>query len=426
MDRRCLIVTYYFPPTGGGGVQRITKLIKYARQADWRITVITAEETDSALPYDESLSREVDAGVEVLRLPANVAAAKSYFLRRLGGRFLSNYAKRWISALLYIPDVRKTWIPRAEKAIKQKLSEQKYDCILISSPPYSLAMLAGSLQKELNIPVILDMRDPWTTNPYKIFPTPYHLMRERQLEKKAIEALLFGVSAYRTLINHFQKTIGNFSAQDWRVIPNGYDEDDFEDIAIGSKNDKQFSIAFSGTFYSHFNNPKFLFAAISGLKKDGRDRERPVHFYHIGHSALDLKKLAGRYGITDRVHRAGYLKHKECLKRLSEMDALCFILDNRHRNSGYTIGGKVYEYLRLKKPVLAMVPAEGEAAELIRETDAGTVVPSGDIKQISRMLQEWSLRDPQYSFRGIGNFDRAIQAKQFLEFINEAINKKKS
>lgn len=426
MDRRCLIVTYYFPPTGGGGVQRITKLIKYARQAGWRITVITAEEADSALPSDESLSREVDAHVEVLRLPAPIAAATNSLLRRLSERVLSGYGKRWISALLYIPDVRKTWIPRAEKAVKQKLSERKYDCILISSPPYSLAMLAGRLQKQLNIPVILDMRDPWTTNPYKIYPTPYHLHRERQLEKNTIKAIQFGVSAYRTLVNHYQKNVDNFSSQFWRIIPNGYDEDDFKDISLGTKDDKQFSIAFSGTFYSHINNPKFLFAAISQLKKDDSDRKRPVHFYHIGHSALNLEKLAARYGISDRVHRTGYLKHRECLKQLSDMDALCFILDDRHRYSGHTIGGKVYEYLRLKKPVLALVPANGEAAELIRKTDAGAVLPTHDVKQIAETLQRWTRRKPAYRFKNIDIFDRAVQAGQFLEFMNEAINKKKS
>ncbi|MEJ2052348.1 MAG: glycosyltransferase [Calditrichaceae bacterium] len=419
MARRCLIISYYFPPVGGGGVQRMVKLIKFLSRKNWQFTVLTADNDIVSLPEDPTILDDIDNPVKIIKVPLTSNNNRIYSIIRSALPSKSGFIQRWLSAFLYIPDIRISWIKPLNRSVTDELKHQKYDCILITSPPYSLAVYAAQISQRTSIPVILDMRDPWTINPYKIHPTPYHYYKDRHLELESISHIEFGISAYQTLIDFYRKNISNFREDQWQVIPNGYDEEDFQDLNTDRLDNKCFNIAFSGTFYSHINNPRPLFKAISQLSPE---MQHKLKFHHLGESQIDLPYLITKFKLQNRIKLWGYLPHKECIQLLNRMDAFCFILDDNNKNSSYTIGGKVYEYLRLKKPILAMVPVKGEAADLINATKSGKVISPHDTQGITAVLNNWINGDMKFDFEGIEIYEREKQARQFLNVINRACN----
>ena len=149
MDKRCLIISYYFPPVGGGGVQRIVKLIKFLSNNNWQFTVLTAQDDIVTLPQDKTVLKEVEHLVSIKKVPIN--RQRSLFSSLLNS-FIpqkSRFIHRWLSAFLYIPDIRINWLVPLRKALMVELEESKYNCIFVTSPPYSLALFASQLTRSL-------------------------------------------------------------------------------------------------------------------------------------------------------------------------------------------------------------------------------------------------------------------------------------
>jgi len=399
----------------------MAKLVKYGSRLGWNFTVVTARDFSASTITDRSLLTEVPENVKIIHVD-NPLLKNGFFSNYLSGLISgSSYWKRWLSAFRYIPDIRRSWLGPVRSVILDELHRTSYDCILVSSPPYSLTMLAVRLQEESGLPVITDFRDPWTSNPYKLHPTPYHFIKDRQMEFSAVRKIKHGISAYGSLLDYYQMQIPDFDAGKWHVIPNGFDEADFINLRAEAQDERFFNLAFSGTFYSHINNPEPLFKAIAILKTR-QGLKRKIRFHHIGQAFIDVTRLAASYGIESDVILHGYLDHKTCLSRLAGMDGVFFILDNRHRHGDKTIGGKVYEYLRFKKPILALIPEHGEAAGLIRETDSGEVIAPDQSDRIADTLQHWIQESPSYTFRHLENYSRQYQAGLFIQVMNRSIS----
>ncbi len=420
MDKRCLLITYYFPPLGGGGVQRLAKLVKFASPLGWQFTVLTAEEPTAIVVKDSSLLKDIPPQTRVVRVPAALTTAKA-------AGATSTYLKRWLSAFLFVPDSRKAWLRRVRPVLKKLLQNESFDLILISLPPYSLSFLVRDIQNMTSTPVLLDLRDPWTLNPYKIYPTPFHRLLDWQLEQKALRSVPAGISAYQRVVGFWAKKVKQFDPRNWRVIPNGYDEDDFAGLSGATPpTDGLFKIGFSGTIYSHLNHPTPLFKALAQVKQKWPELGAKLRFVHLGKSHIDLSRIAARFNVQNQVESLGYLPHRQALQTLNTMNALCFVLDDREARSKFTIGGKVYEYLRLKKPILALVPEEGEAADLICETKAGVAISPRKTTQIADVLRHWVKGHPNdFAFRHIERFRRDVQAKAFVAFFEEILQKRK-
>jgi len=413
--KRGLLVSYYFPPVGGGGVQRWLKLLKYISGFGWEFTVITNNQTHSS-PEDKTLLQEIPQNVKIIRTQSSGTVetfkSKTPFLKNSG------YWQRWASAFFHITDSRSYWNDTSRTFLKEEIANSKYDVIIFTLPPYSLAILASELVKEVKCPVILDMRDPWTINPYKIYPTPLHRFLDERREVKSISKLSFLISAYESTFHNYRKRIPNFDSKKILVLPNGYDESDFKEIkSAESFHGSTYNLGFLGSVYSHLNTPHAIFEAIEKLKQEKID----VHFHHIGTSVYDLLKLAKKYGIEESIHTWGYTDHKRSLQILQNMDAVCLILDDRWPRSEYTIGGKFYEYLRLKKPIFALVPEEGEAARIIKNTNSGIVLSARDNDQIVLKLRSLLLEKQQFSWEGIEAYSRERQASVLNEFLNQII-----
>ena len=415
MAKRCLIVSYYFPPAGGAGVQRWVKFIKYLSQWNWQFTVITSE-IEKSFPVDTSLLQELPQTFKLIRTvnPKSTNPLVNFFF----SYFNKGYPQRWLSAFYYITDSRKSWNDLARKAVNKALNENTYDVIIFTIPPYLLAELAANFTTTQDIPVLLDMRDHWTTNPLKIHPTAIHKYIDKKHEKKALSHIKYIITVCHSILEH----ISEESTADTLVITNGYDEEDFTNLkTLDLKEKGDFNLGFSGTIYSHLNSPKTLFSAIKSLKDDGLE----IHFHHVGESAYNIKNLARKYGLQNQYHAWGYQEHKTCLQILQAMDANCQILDERVVYADKTVGSKLYEYLRLRKPILAMVPANGEVARIIKETHSGVVCSSYNIDEICVALKEIVKYPNQYTFKDIEQYNRQRQSLKLKSFLEEKVIKVK-
>jgi len=411
LAKRGLVVSYYFPPTGGGGVQRWLKYIKYLARWGWEFTVIT-NEPESNGPRDDSLLIDIPANTHIIRTDHDDSSAvlpsKLSFLRKSG------YWQRWLSAFFHITDRRHSWNRKARVYIKSEMEKRKYDALILTAPPYSLAILAAELCGEIKIPLFLDLRDPWSLNPYKIYPTPLHRYVDKIREEKTIARLKFIISAYQSTLNDYKRRISGFADGHSLFLPNGFDEEDFHNLEMLDVPQKgKFNLGFSGSIYSHLNTPEPIFAAMQVLKKKNTD----IHFHHIGTSVYNISQWADIYGISDRVHPWGYKDHRESLGILQGMDALCIILDDRWNNAGNTVGGKLYEYLRLRKPILAIIPENGEAANVIRKTNSGLIVSSKSMEQIVKALEQLIAKNRTFSWMGVEEYSREIQARTLKDFL---------
>ena len=421
MAKRCLISAYYFPPTGGAGVQRIVKLIKYLSRKDWRFTVLTADENSRFQPRDPSLLKELPDTIKIIRLPAQLPGGKSG-LFNLPFFKEASYGKRWLGAWFSLPDMRKNWIAPAEAAILEELKQKRYDCVLVSAPPYSLALLAAQLQPKVLCPLILDLRDPWSTHPYKIHPTRWHKQKNKKMEFAVMRSIRFGISAYSKLLDLYEKEISGFQRENWAFIPNGYDEEDFGPFRPPELEEKVFHIGYSGTIHSAINNPAPLFKIMAAIKRQNPIGSKKIVFHHVGKSLINLHKIAEKYKVQEQLQLWGYRPHREALRILRAMDAFLLLHSDRFADSQYIVAGKVYEYLRMQKPILALVPEEGEAAELIRETDSGCVISPTNSEKIAATLKSWATDIPPFRFKDINRFSREFQAEQFLAVFERAIS----
>lgn len=404
MVRHGLIVTYFFPPGGGGGVQRWTKFIKYLSRQDWQFTVITNKQSITE-NSDSTLLKDIPNTTRVIQVSDKFSKHHN--------KFKSNYFRRWLVSFFFVMDSRKYWVKKAWNKIVDELSQTKYDFVICSIPPYSVSELAIRAKENFkNLPVILDMRDPWSINPYKIYPTPIHKYLDRQKELSTIKKLDYLISAYKSTVNFYAEKITNFDVKQSIVISNGFDEEDFNNLkSIKLPNPDYLNLAFSGTFYSHLNNPQMLFKSLSILKEEGFQ----INFHHIGTSVFDLEQLAKKYGIEEIIVNWGYRNHKECLEILNEMDVLTVILDSRKKYSGNTIGGKVYEYLGLKKPILALVTAGGEAAQLISDTRSGLICDSKNASEIAQAIKD--IESNKFEHIEIEQFSRENLANKLNDFL---------
>jgi glycosyltransferase involved in cell wall biosynthesis len=411
-----LIVTYYFPPSGGGGVQRWTKFVKYLSRLKWQITVITGS-VESGSVMDHTLLDDIPPDVRIIR-PDSKITPQSH-VRKFLTKIPRGYIQRWISAFFHVTDSRAGWNKEIIPVIDEELNLRQYDVVIFSLPPYSMADLAAQYSTKLEIPVILDMRDPWTSNPYKIYPTPVHRYLDHKREQKTVAGLNYITSAYQSVIDEYQQ----LSRAKFTWLPNGFDEEDFLKLKPAGFIDKTgLNLAFSGTFYSHLNCPDAVFAAIGELKSQGVR----INFHHVGESVYDVQKLAEKYQIRDQVQIWGYQSHLECLQILAGMDAFCIILDKKYHNAEKTIGGKVYEYLRLKKPILAIVPESGEAARLIKDTDAGLVCEENNSGAVAKALRQLISQQAEYRFQNLAHFERAILADKLNKFLEEIDEQRKN
>ncbi len=397
--KKVLIITYYWPPAGGPGVQRVLKFVKYLPQFGWQPIVLTV--TNGEYPaIDETLQNDIPEICDVFK--TNSFEPNQLYKKFVGLKKTDNipnaviteqdpnWKKRisnFIRLNLFIPDAKIGWKPFAVREGIKIIKKMAPDIIFSSSPPPTVHLIAKSLSKKSGLPWIADFRDPWVDIYYydAIKKSRYTRFLETKLEKSILEKSDTIVTVSKNLSDLFKaKTEKRLSI---KIISNGYDPDDLKAEALISDPSK-FIIAYAGKLNDQ-QNPANLWKALSNLVKKKDDFARKFRLLFMGKFSQVVHKSIKDFSLSRYFTDLGYVDHNTMLSQLRQAGVLLFIIPDTKKNAGI-LTGKVFEYIGMQKYILGIGPPNGDAAQILKQTGSGRIF----------------------------NFDESLEEIIYLQFLN--------
>lgn len=369
MNKKILVVAFFFPPLGGGGVFRTAKFVKYLPKYGWNPLVLTSKSWNY-WAYDSSLFRELSNDLKVYRTRI---IEPHFFMDRLRSLGLSRLSG-WINNLVFYPDDRIGWLPFAYMEGLKLIKREHPKVIFTSSAPLTSHLIGYGLKRKTGIRWVADLRDEWTV-PWR---KKYSLLKrfDEFVGKKVLQSA-DKVITVSSIISEEIKSNMSVDNDKIEIIVNGYDQEDIDAIQPKPIPEK-FIVTNAGKYYGKINPNNFLVALSSLIAKNIIDpREVEVRFVGSNADSSLVKKL----GLNEVVSYWGYLPHLQALEKVSESAINLLVVD---RVAAYS--GKVFEYLALARPILALVPPRGVVAKLINECRGGVVVDPDDVPEIERSL----------------------------------------
>jgi glycosyltransferase involved in cell wall biosynthesis len=373
---KVLLVTMYFPPAGGGGVQRPLKTAKHLPALGIE-THVLAPDDPKWLHRDEELHPPTQAFVHRARYLGPRARLPAEELHGLEGtdRMLAQAKLAYRRVLL--PDASVTWLPTAVPAAVRLVKRERIDAVVTTSPPVSMNLIGAAVKRLTGIPWVADLRDAILWNADRRFDRAAVQAKEKALER-VVRLVARNADAVVAVSETIADEVRRFEpAGEVRVIPNGCDFDDFAGLEYTPG--ERFRVTHAGSFFGKRNPRPFLSAlASSGL-------ENVVARFAGGLRAADEEWARG-LGLGDRLELLEYVPHRRALELERDSEANLLLLPEAAGRGAVVPSGKIFEYLAAERPILAAVPPDGAAAKLVRETGAGIVVAPEDEKGIREAL----------------------------------------
>jgi glycosyltransferase involved in cell wall biosynthesis len=376
--KKVLIVTYYWPPAGGAGVQRWLKMSKYLPESGWMPVIYTPEITESPAD-DHTLMEDIRDDITVIKTP--IWEPYQWYKRfvgkgadeRINAGFLHEgkppaLAERisiWIRGNLFIPDARRFWIRPSVRYLLRYLRENPVDAIITTGPPHSMHLIGLGIKRKLHIPWIADFRDPWTQIDYyhrlKLtrMADRIHHRQEHQVLTSADQVMTIGWSSREDLMALGAKRV--------EVVTNGYDHEDF--VTDATYNHQAFSITHVGVM-NEDRNPVQLWEALREVLESVPEFRNHLKIRLIGRVDFNVTASLKLYGLDLFVERIPYLPHKEAIAEMAS-SAVLLLSINQIPNARGILTGKLFEYLAVKRPVLCIANMAGDSAKVLEETGAG-------------------------------------------------------
>jgi len=391
--KKVLIITYYWPPSGGAGVQRWLKFAKYLPEFGWQPIILTVNPEYASYPQrDESLSKEVGPdclvyttkSFELYNLYKLVSGKKEVpyggFANESKEGLLQKFSK-FLRGNFLLPDPRKGWNKYAFKKAAELIREFNINTVVTTSPPHSTQLIGLKLQRKFNIRWIADLRDPWTDIYYynQFKHTALALRIDKNYELKVVEKADVLVTVSEDVKRIFAEKSELPIAEKTVVIPNGYDEDDFRITNIPTETRK--IITYTGTI-SEAYDVESLLEALCLLSEDSKS-QLLIRFVGKVPSSVEMKfRSAGL-----EIELVGYVDHAKSIEYLFRSDMLLLVIPKVKNNKGI-LTGKFFEYLASQKPILAIGPTDGDLAKIIQETQCGKLFDYEDSKGMLQFIQE--------------------------------------
>jgi glycosyltransferase involved in cell wall biosynthesis len=390
---KVLIVTYYWPPGSGAGVQRWLKFAKYLPKYGWEPLILTVEPEYAAYPaIDSSLFNEVTPDLKVYRTRAtdwfriyNKDKSKIPSAGFATNDNKSLYGKiiRFIRGNFFIPDPRKGWNKFALREASRLIEEHEIKHIITTSPPHSTQLIGMELRKKYpGITWIADLRDPWTDIYYydSFYHTPVARKIDENYEKKVLGTADKIIAIGKSLKNSFCARIPGIEGK-IEVITNGYDEDDFTGISPAKPSD--FTISYIGTLSDSYPVAGFI-NAVDHLNKKGYS----IRLRFVGSLSSSQQNLIRLKTASSMTEFIPYANHANAIRYMMESSILLLIIPDHHSNKSI-ITGKLFEYLASSRPVLCIGPSDGDAADILRITDHGKCAGYNDPEGICTIIEEF-------------------------------------
>src|SRR5450759_449902 len=387
---KVLIVTYYWPPSGGAGVQRWLKFSKYLPEFGWEPIILTVDPESAAYPVtDFSLKEDLPSSIKVYSTPAinyfgiykkDISKIPSAGFANSIDNTLKGKLLRFIRGNFFLPDPRKGWNKYAFKKACELIETEGIKNIITTSPPHSTQLVGLKIKKKYPaLNWIADLRDPWTDIYYykQFYPTFFSKLIDLGYEESVLRNADKIITVGASLKNLFSAKVKGIESKT-EVITNGYDKDDFSGMI--AETPSKFTITYVGTLSDIYPVDGFLNALYS-FKEKGN--EFILRF--IGTVSQKQKDLIQSKTGASIVEFIPYVDHTEAIKYMLNTSVLLLIIPD-HQSNKSIITGKLFEYLASGKPIVCLGPADGDAAVIIEITGHGITFSYADSKGISEYL----------------------------------------
>ncbi|RZJ70370.1 glycosyltransferase family 4 protein [Flavobacterium sp.] len=388
--KKVLIITYYWPPAGGPGVQRWLKFVKYLPEFGIEPIVYIPENPTYPI-LDENLSKDVSSNLTILRKKifepyalASVFSKKK--VQKMSAGIIPNQKRQtfpeklalWVRGNFFVPDARIYWIKPSVSYLSKYISEHDIDTVITTGPPHSLHLIGLRLQKKLKINWVADFRDPWTTIGYQkdLKLSRFSEKKHKRLEKKVLTSADQILVTSRTTMEDFSK----ITSKPIEVITNGFDEENVNPVALDTK----FSLAHIGSLLSE-RNPTLLWHVLSEILQEVPGFSEHFELKLIGTLSPEVLESIKMYGLDEYVNNPGYLPHNEAIAQQRSSQVLLLIeINSIHTKS--IIPGKLFEYMVANRPIIAIGPHGSDIAEIIEHTTTGIFIDYGGREDLKRTI----------------------------------------
>lgn len=432
--KKVLVITYYWPPAGGAGVQRWLKFVKYMRDFGWEPVVYTAENGEMPV-VDESLQKDVPQGLTVLKQP--IWEPYSIYKRFIGRKkddkinasFLSENKKTglaekisvWVRGNFFIPDARRFWIRPSIAYLQDYIARHAISYVISTGPPHSMHLIAQGLKRgRPALKWIADFRDPWTNIDFyeKLMLSARadkkHHAQELGVLQQADLVLSIGESMNSEFVEMYKKA-GGTNADKFKVITNGFDTDDVSESKV--KKDAVFSIAHIGTLVKD-RNPEVLWKVLQKLVSENQAFRSRLQIRLVGKVDIHVKEQMEAFGLTPYLTKIDYLPHNEVIREQQHASVL-LLLVNRTKNAKGILTGKFFEYLASPAPVLAIGPVDGDLAAIIRPTNGGLISDFDDAATLeANILSYFNGEAPVKNKAEVEKYSRRELTRQLCELLD--------
>jgi hypothetical protein len=428
--KKILIISYYWPPSGGVGVLRSLKFSKYLKRYGWE-PIIYAPSNANYLLSDFSNLKDIPSDIEILKHPIREPYRLYKFFSgrkkddptdpvhvRQKKSFIDNFSI-WVRGNFFIPDARCLWINPSVKFLKNYLKDHPVDAIFTDGPPHTNTVIGQKLSSELGIPWLADFQDPWSqADYYKL----YKISKWADKRHKKLEQLVFKTAHKITIASpSWAKDLEMIGAQNVDVLYYGFDEEDFGKIA--QPIDTDFTITHTGLF-GYDRNPEIFFRVLKDLMIELPDFDKKLKLNFAGNIDLSIRKSIIENGLQQNFYDHGFVDREKAIQLILNAKLLLLPL-NKAENANGRIPGKFYEYLRAKRPVLCLGPKNSDVARIINEYEVGQCIGYEDYGQIKRFIKEQFglyLKGENYnSSKSIEKYSIENQTKLLSQFLNQIV-----
>lgn len=420
--KKVLIISYYWPPAGGSGVQRWLKFTKYLPKNNWKPIIYTPDN-----PYfevkDEALYKDIPDEAEIWRAPVwepyalkDKLFAKSAKSQSAGvisnKKSLKNKLLNWVRGNIFIPDPKVYWVKPSVKLLRKKIKDAGIEYIITTGPPHSMHLIGLGLKKSIpNLRWVADFRDPWSELDLL---DEFHLSsssrkKYQYLEKQVLE----NADVTLTVSESWVKDLSRLGGNKVELITNGYDPVDFD---IKSKINDKFIIGHYGLL-NHLRNPKNLWKTLNILCEENTEFNDKLEIHLSGNIDLEVVADIEHFPyLKTKVKKLGYLSHAEVLSEYNKASVLLLLLFNSKSGVG-NYPGKIFEYLAVKKPILTFGPKESDVEKLIKKTNAGIYLSYDETKLKDDILALFR-NERHFNFKHTESFSREKLTKDLSELLN--------
>lgn len=392
--KKVLIISYYWPPAGGGGVQRWLKMTKYLPDLSWEPTIFTPSNGEAPV-IDQSLINEIHPNLKTIKTP--IWEPYSFYKRLTGKKksdkvysgFISDKKESFAQKLsvfirgnFFIPDARRFWISPSVRFLTEHLKSNSYDAIISTGPPHTTHLIALSITKHTKIPWVADFRDPWTNIDFydQLRLTSWADRKHKRLEQNVLKS----ADEIVTVSNHWAGDFKDLSGRNINVIRNGYDHADF----LNKPNilDEKFTICHVGSMNKD-RNPDGLWSALQQLIQDNAFASK-LSIKLIGQVDHQVFQSIENHGLTPYLNHIPFIPHSDVIPELQKSQTLLLPINDTPNSLG-VVPGKIYEYLGACRPILGIGPKQGDSAEIIKESGAGQMFEYNDVDGIANQIKSY-------------------------------------